>query len=165
MWEEANLVQWLWEENHVPKVVSSNPGTAYWMAISSFLFVVKIVICVWKDENKLKRGRGWPKRKNDNVDLAPNLRETVFQQIVPLYGEALSDFEINDQQSTQALGQVSLMSPLVCSFDYARSNFALISLHDVCYIVVVAVTVINALYAGTFFTYTGYLKRLTDVGR
>ena len=57
------------------------------------------------------------------------------------------------------------MSPLVCSFDYARSNFALISLHDVCYIVVVAVTVINALYAGTFFTYTGYLKRLTDVGR
>ena len=23
------LVQWLWEETHVPKVVSSNPGTVY----------------------------------------------------------------------------------------------------------------------------------------
>ena len=26
----------------------------------SHLFVVKIVICVWEDENKWKRGRGWP---------------------------------------------------------------------------------------------------------
>ena len=26
----------------------------------SHLFVVKIVMCVWKDENKWKRGRGWP---------------------------------------------------------------------------------------------------------
>ena len=26
----------------------------------SHLFVVKIVICVWKEENKWKRGRGWP---------------------------------------------------------------------------------------------------------
>ena len=26
----------------------------------SHLFVVKFVICVWNDTNKLKRGRGWP---------------------------------------------------------------------------------------------------------
>ena len=26
----------------------------------SHLFVVKIVMCVWRDENKLKRGWGWP---------------------------------------------------------------------------------------------------------
>ena len=26
----------------------------------TYLFVVKFVMCVWKDENKLKRGRGWP---------------------------------------------------------------------------------------------------------
>ena len=27
------LVKWLWEGTHVPKVVSSNPGTVYWMDI------------------------------------------------------------------------------------------------------------------------------------
>ena len=26
----------------------------------TYLFVVKFVTCAWKDENKLKRGRGWP---------------------------------------------------------------------------------------------------------
>ena len=26
----------------------------------TYLLVVKIVMCVWKDENKQKRGRGWP---------------------------------------------------------------------------------------------------------
>ena len=28
------------------------------------LFVVKIIMCVWKDENKWKRGRGWPIKKH-----------------------------------------------------------------------------------------------------
>ena len=41
-----------------PKVVSSNPGTKYLIDIFSHLFVVKIVMCIWKDENKLKKGRG-----------------------------------------------------------------------------------------------------------
>ena len=27
------LVQWLWEETHVPNVVGSNPGIVYWMDI------------------------------------------------------------------------------------------------------------------------------------
>ena len=27
---------------------------------SHSLFIVKIVMCVWKDKHKLKRGRGWP---------------------------------------------------------------------------------------------------------
>ena len=25
----------------------------------TYIFVVRIVMCVWKDENKRKRGRGW----------------------------------------------------------------------------------------------------------
>ena len=25
------LVQWLWEDTHIPKVVGSNPGAVYWM--------------------------------------------------------------------------------------------------------------------------------------
>ena len=37
---------WLWEETHVPKTVSSNPGIIYWMDIFSHLFAVKIVMCV-----------------------------------------------------------------------------------------------------------------------
>ena len=33
------------------KVVGSNPGTIYWMDISSHVFVVKIVMMfVWKDQ-------------------------------------------------------------------------------------------------------------------
>ena len=35
---------WLLQETHVPKVVSSNPGTIY---IFSYLFVVKIEMCGW----------------------------------------------------------------------------------------------------------------------
>ena len=31
-----------------------------WKWHFSHLFVVKIVKCVWKDDNKWKRGRGWP---------------------------------------------------------------------------------------------------------
>ena len=53
-------MKWLCEETRVPKVVSSNPSTVYWMDIFSQIFVVRIVMFVLKDENKLKRGRGWP---------------------------------------------------------------------------------------------------------
>ena len=38
------LVQWLWEETHVLKVMGSNTGTLYWMDIISQIFVVKIVM-------------------------------------------------------------------------------------------------------------------------
>ena len=34
------------EESNALKVVSSNPGTVYWMDIFSHLFVVKIAMCV-----------------------------------------------------------------------------------------------------------------------
>ena len=39
-WPEYQI---LLQETHVPKVMSSNPGTIYWMDIFSRLFVVKIV--------------------------------------------------------------------------------------------------------------------------
>ena len=41
VWAGA-LVQWLWEETHVVKVVGSNPGTIKWMDFFSHIFVVKI---------------------------------------------------------------------------------------------------------------------------
>ena len=49
-----------WSKGH-----GSNPGAVYWMDILHFshLFVVKIVMFVWKDENKRKRGRGSPFKK------------------------------------------------------------------------------------------------------
>ena len=34
------LVKWLWEETHVPKVVSLNPGIVYWMDIFSHTYFV-----------------------------------------------------------------------------------------------------------------------------
>ena len=48
-----NLLYWggspglvVWEETHVPKVMSSNPGTVYWMdSFSTNLFLVKFVMC------------------------------------------------------------------------------------------------------------------------
>ena len=39
------LVKWLWEETHVPKVVSLNPGTIYWMDFFHILYVVKNLMC------------------------------------------------------------------------------------------------------------------------
>ena len=35
---QGALVKWLWEEIHVPKVVGSNPSTAYWMDIFTFIW-------------------------------------------------------------------------------------------------------------------------------
>ena len=40
------LVQWLWEETHVTKVVDSNPSAIKWMDIFSHLFAVKMVMFV-----------------------------------------------------------------------------------------------------------------------
>ena len=41
------LVQWLWEETHVPKVIGSNPGAVYWMDMTfSTLICCKIVLFV-----------------------------------------------------------------------------------------------------------------------
>ena len=36
----------------IQMVVGSNPGTRYWMGIFSHIFVVKIVMCVGRVENK-----------------------------------------------------------------------------------------------------------------
>ena len=42
------LVQWLGEETHVSKVVSSNPGTMYWKrTFFTYLFVQNLV-CVFE---------------------------------------------------------------------------------------------------------------------
>ena len=57
LWAGA-LVLWLWEETHVPKVVSSNRDTVYWMDIFSHLFVVQIVMCVWKRWKWMKKRPG-----------------------------------------------------------------------------------------------------------
>ena len=40
--------------------MGSNPGTGFRMDIFSHIFDVKIGLFVWKDENKWKRGLGWP---------------------------------------------------------------------------------------------------------
>ena len=34
------LIQWLWEETHVPKVVFSNPNTMYWMDMFTHLILM-----------------------------------------------------------------------------------------------------------------------------
>ena len=34
------LVYWLWEETHVAKAMSSNPGAVYWMDIFSQTFLL-----------------------------------------------------------------------------------------------------------------------------
>ena len=33
------LVQWLWEEAHIPKVVGLNPGAVYWMEMTFFTLI------------------------------------------------------------------------------------------------------------------------------
>ena len=54
----------------------------------SHIFVVKIVMmCVWKDENKLKRGRGWPtlKKLSMHTILWTCDRSTFDDSIVGFY--------------------------------------------------------------------------------
>ena len=53
------LVQWLWEEIHVPKAVSLNPSTIYWLDIFSHLFVVKLQ-CVFEKTKIHEKGREGP---------------------------------------------------------------------------------------------------------
>ena len=44
--KQSSLVQWLWEQTHVTKVVGLNPSTVFWMDIFHLLFAVKIVVFV-----------------------------------------------------------------------------------------------------------------------
>ena len=41
-------------------VVGLNPSTVYWMDIFSHLFVIKLVMCLSKDENKQKEAKDGP---------------------------------------------------------------------------------------------------------
>ena len=47
------LVEWLWEETHVVKVMGSNPISVFFTYFFWKLFV-------WKDENKEKEARNGP---------------------------------------------------------------------------------------------------------
>ena len=53
-----DLVGWLWEETHVPKVVGSNPDTVYWMDIFSHIFVEQIVMLIVRKDQKTIKGAG-----------------------------------------------------------------------------------------------------------
>ena len=70
-----SLVWQLWEETHVPKVVGSNPCTVKLDGHFSRMFVVKIVMFVWKDENKQKE-----------------TGDSLFKNIVPLHRTIITLF-------------------------------------------------------------------------
>ena len=54
------LVQWLKEETHNQKVMSSNPGVGYWMDIFHIILLKNMYCLLEKTKSKRKRGRGWP---------------------------------------------------------------------------------------------------------
>ena len=54
-WRTGALVQWLKEETHFQKVMSSNPSTRYWMDI----FHINFYCLFERSNNKRKRVRGW----------------------------------------------------------------------------------------------------------
>ena len=67
-----------------PKVVGSNPSTVYWMDIIWHLFVVEIVMFVWKDENEQKK----------RLALAHFLKKTIcfiFRLNLELWGHNTDD--------------------------------------------------------------------------
>ena len=66
-----------------PMVVSSIPSTVYWMDIFPHLFVINIVLCVWKDKNKWKRGRVGPFKKIIDHTSLINVKYNYF---LPMYG-------------------------------------------------------------------------------
>ena len=45
----------------------------------TYLFVEKFVICVWKDENKWKRGRDWPILEQSNSNVIFSFKWGLFQ--------------------------------------------------------------------------------------
>ena len=47
-------VEWLLEENHVPKAMSSNPGTIYWMDNFDIICCKNCIVCLkrWKEMKK-----------------------------------------------------------------------------------------------------------------
>ena len=53
--------------------LSSNPSAIYWMDIFSQIFVVKILIFVWKDKNKWKKVGIGPFFKKINFYYKVNL--------------------------------------------------------------------------------------------
>ena len=54
------LVQWLWEETHVPKVVGSNPRTVYWMDIC----LLQKLYCLFEKTKINKKRLGMAHFKN-----------------------------------------------------------------------------------------------------
>ena len=66
----------------MPKVVSSNPSTVYWMDIFSHLFVVKIVMCVWKDESNEKEAGVGPLKIIVNLHLPSCYKIPTVQSIM-----------------------------------------------------------------------------------
>ena len=77
------LVSWLWEETYVPRVVVWTPVPFTGRTFFSHLFVVKIVMFAWKDENKWKRGRGWPIFNNSMFKL---WRRKCFWMLMSRHG-------------------------------------------------------------------------------
>ena len=72
-----------YESGYGRRLVSS---TIYWMDIISRKFVVKIVMFVWKDDNKWKRFLGWPiSLKNSHYchwSSKPSSSEGTAQEII-----------------------------------------------------------------------------------
>ena len=54
------LVQWLWEETHIPKVVGSNPGTVHWMDIFTYICCKNCFVCLKRLKIKTKKRPGRP---------------------------------------------------------------------------------------------------------
>ena len=60
VWAGA-LVQWLWEETHIPKVVGSNPSAGYWMDMTFFTLICckNCIVCLKRPKiNKKEAGIG-----------------------------------------------------------------------------------------------------------
>ena len=81
-----SLFLWLWEHTHVPKVVSSNPSTIYWMNIFHISICCKIcTVCLKR--RKLKsliflqalKNRKFCYKEQDYVDGTFNMMDILFE--------------------------------------------------------------------------------------
>ena len=76
-----------------------NPSTLYWVDIVSIIFFVKIVMFVWKDENKQKEAWDGPffnNRSTNQVGFVANLENLLIRtwSSVTRFGE-IRHFGIN----------------------------------------------------------------------
>ena len=80
----GTLVQWLWEETHVPKVMGSSPSTIYWLD-NFHIYLMQKMLCLFEKTKINKKEAGDFKEMNKLLSL-PQLNKFPIPGSIPKQG-------------------------------------------------------------------------------